>query len=144
MSKHQPDLSETKAHIFIAGHELLKAAEGMLKFCKDYVEATSECKKHPYMVDLLNKGINIAKDLGTSMSQESFVRETTTKIIKGFCDTLEEEMRQEKPKPTHTKKCATTKKTKKKTSRRNSKRSSGSSTTKKKKSAKKSTKRKTP
>ncbi|MFH1874707.1 MAG: hypothetical protein ABH859_05935 [Pseudomonadota bacterium] len=107
MRKQQPpDLTETKAHIFIAGHELLKAAEGMLKFCKSYVEATSECHKHPYMVNLLNKGICIAKDLGTSMSKESFVRETTTKIIKGFCDTLEDEMRQEsakRPKPKQTK-----------------------------------------
>jgi hypothetical protein len=91
-----PDLEETKAHIFIAGHELLKAAEGMLKFCKDYVEATSECRKHPHVKRLFTKGISIARELGQSMSQESILQKTGGKILHHFCDTMEKEMRREK------------------------------------------------
>lgn len=94
-----PDLTETKAHIFIAGHELLKAAEGVLKFCRFYVESTSERSQHKNMLGLLSKGINIAKSLGLSLAEEPLLKGAANKVMKGFCDIIEKEIVKEKPKP---------------------------------------------
>lgn len=91
-----PDLNETKAHIFVAGHELLKAAEGVLKFCRVYVEQTSAEKPHPHLVQFFSKAINIAGELGSSMIKATPFRELADKVTKPFCDTIEREMRTKK------------------------------------------------
>jgi len=91
-----PDLNETKAHIFVAGHELLKAAEGVLKFCKAYVEQTSTEKPHPHLVQFFSKAIGVAGDLGSSMIKATPFREMAEKVTKPFCDTIEREMRVKK------------------------------------------------
>lgn len=97
--KDVPDLAETKAHIFIAGHELLKAAEGVLKYCKAYVEDTGQKKTHPHLMQIFSKGIVIARDLGSSMLQGGPLKGTANKVVRHFCDTIEDEIREEKTKP---------------------------------------------
>ncbi len=92
-----PDLNETKAHIFVAGHELLKAAEGVLKFCKCYVEETSKEKPHPQLVQFFAKAINVAGELGSSMMSQTPLKHMMEKVTKPFCDTIEQEMRTRKP-----------------------------------------------
>jgi len=92
-----PDLAETKAHIFVAGHELLKAAEGVLKFCKVYVEQTSAEKPQPNLVHFFTKAINVAGELGSSMIKGAPFKEMAQKVTKPFCETIEREMRCKKP-----------------------------------------------
>ena len=110
-----PDLNETKAHIFVAGHELLKAAEGMLKFCKAYVEETSRDKSHPQLLQFFSKAITVAGELGTSMVKGSPIRDMMTSVTRPFCDSIEREMQEKKVKeePRHTVKKRTTKRKKK-------------------------------
>jgi hypothetical protein len=102
MTRHQkphqttPDLAETKAHIFIAGHELLKAAEGVLKYCAAYMEASGQKKSHPNLMGIFSKGIMIARDLGSSMLRETPLKGTAEKMVRHFCDTIEHEIREEK------------------------------------------------
>lgn len=102
MTRHQrphettPDLTETKAHIFIAGHELLKAAEGVLRYCKAYMEASGQKKTHPNLMGIFSKGIMIARDLGSSMLRETPLKGTTEKVVRHFCDTIEHEIREER------------------------------------------------
>jgi hypothetical protein len=110
-----PDLNETKAHIFVAGHELLKAAEGVLKFCKTYVEETSRDKSHPQLLGFFSKAITVAGELGTSMVKGSPVRDMMNKVTRPFCDSIEREMQEKKVKeePRHTVKKKTTKRKKK-------------------------------
>lgn len=91
-----PDLSETKAHIFIAGHELLKAAEGVLQFCRVYVEQTSKEKPHPNLISFFSKAIKVAGELGSSMMKGSPIQKATEKVMRPFCDTIEREMRVKK------------------------------------------------
>lgn len=119
-SSHQhrdiPDLNETKAHIFIAGHELLKAAEGVLKYCKAYVESSGQKKTHPHLMQIFSKGIVIARDLGSSMLEGKPFKGTANKVVQHFCDTIEHEIREEETIPSQRKKRP--KKTKQKTSKR--------------------------
>lgn len=91
-----PDLNETKAHIFVAGHELLKAAEGVLKFCKAYVEETSREKPHPHLVQFFAKAIGVAGELGSSMISQTPLKRMMEKVTKPFCETIEKEMRTKK------------------------------------------------
>lgn len=108
-----PDLNETKAHIFVAGHELLKAAEGVLKFCKAYVEETSRDKTHPNLALFFTKAINVAGELGTSMIKGAPIKEMMDKVTRPFCDTIENEMRQKKEETRRPVKRTTTKRKKK-------------------------------
>jgi len=91
-----PDISETRAHIFVAGHEILKAAEGVLNYCKSYVESTGNIKDHSNMLVLFSKGITIARELGNSMVKEFPSKGGAGKIFNYFCEIVENEIRQDK------------------------------------------------
>ncbi len=92
--REMPDLTETKAHIFVAGHELLKAAEGVLKFCKAYVEESSKERPQPHLVQFFSKAINVAGELGTSMIKGAPFKEMMERVTKPLCETMEKEMRE--------------------------------------------------
>ena len=91
-----PDFSDTQIHIFKAGRELLRAAVGVLKFCRNYVEKTSPEKPHPNLVNFFTKAISVASDLGSSMVKGLPFKQATWKFTKPLCDTIEEEMSQQK------------------------------------------------
>lgn len=60
----------TKDHALIAGRELLLAAQGMLKFCKLYVESSSDARFKPYLSDLISKAQNVTDDLAKDIVRD--------------------------------------------------------------------------
>jgi len=87
-----PDFSDTQAHIFHAGRELLLAGVGVLKFCRTYVEHTSNEKPHPNLLKLFSRAITIAGELASSMGKGSPMKQAALKITRPFCDTMEREL----------------------------------------------------
>lgn len=91
-----PSMDETKEHVLAAGREILLAAQGALRFCKTYAEATSCDKNRPNIVSFFQKAISVADELGKSILQVSPVGSATKDISKSVMDFVEKEMA-EKP-----------------------------------------------
>jgi hypothetical protein len=60
----------TKEHALTAGRELLLAAQGMLKFCRKYVETSSEARFKPYLSDIISKAQRVTDDLTKGIVQD--------------------------------------------------------------------------
>jgi hypothetical protein len=101
-----PDFSDTQVHIFHAGRELLLAAVGVLKFCRTYVERTSNEKPHPNLIKLFSKAIMIAGELASSMKKGSPMKEAALKMTRPFCDTMERELSARRTRTPSTRKIA--------------------------------------
>lgn len=78
------DLAEAKIHFTKAGHELFLAAEGLLNFCKSYVEQKSTEKPYRDWVRYISrklalmqrsKAFNMISDIGSNMLRNSTVKQ---------------------------------------------------------------------
>ena len=120
----QREMERTKQHVLAAGRELLLAAQGALRFCKDYVEFSPPRASHPHLIDFLQRGISMADELGRGLLEAAPVKRAAEGLVKPILNIMEWEMRSEaksrrsaRPKTASRKKKKTTKK------RRTSKRS---------------------
>ena len=85
----QPNLSEARVHITKAGQELLLAAEGLLSFCKAYVEQKSTEKPYKDWLKFISKKFTLVtesnayayvSDLSCNMLKTSPIKEAVEKI----------------------------------------------------------------
>jgi hypothetical protein len=83
------NLSEAKVHITKAGHELLLAAEGLLNFCKSYVEQKSAERPYRNWIRSVTKALitfksskayAVMSDLGITVMNSAPVKQATEKI----------------------------------------------------------------
>ncbi len=88
---------ETIQHIMAAGKEILLAAQGALRFCKNYVESTPDSKSKPNLLKFFQNAIKVADDLGGSIIKTSPVAGVAKGMAKNIFDSMESEM-SEKPK----------------------------------------------
>ena len=116
------EMERTKQHVLAAGRELVLAAQGALRFCKDYVEFSHPRASRPHLVNFFQKGISMADELGRGLLEAAPVRRAAEGLAKPLLNVMEREMRGEarsrrraRPKTTHRKKKRTTKR---KTSKR--------------------------
>lgn len=58
------DYFETKLHILKAGRELLLAAEGALRFCKQYVQSGQEPERNPELAQFFARALDAVRELG--------------------------------------------------------------------------------
>ncbi|MBT3182470.1 MAG: hypothetical protein HN337_08200 [Deltaproteobacteria bacterium] len=86
------DKDETIHHIMAAGKELLLAAQGALRFCKDYVENTPDSKSKPNLLKFFQNAIKVADDLGGSIIKTSPVATAAKGMAKNIFDSMESEM----------------------------------------------------
>lgn len=118
------EMERTKRHVLAAGRELILAAQGALRFCKDYVEFSPPRTSRPHLVNFFQKGISMADELGRGLLEVAPVKRAAEGLAKPLLNVMEREMRGEarsrrraRPKTAHRTKKRTTKK------RRTSKRS---------------------
>ena len=91
-----PDMDETKEHIMLAGKEILMAAGGALRFCKNYVESFSPSEPRPHLITFFQKAIQVADELGNGIAQVSCLKEKAKGAIQPFIDVVENEMKLER------------------------------------------------
>jgi hypothetical protein len=101
MSKQNPTSSnqwsnfeDTRTHILIAGRELLLAAQGALKFCSQYVEASP--KSSPNVKAFFKHAMKVANELGSGLQNIETIKKAAGKAIKPIFTTMEDEMASEK------------------------------------------------
>jgi hypothetical protein len=111
------EMERTKRHVLAAGRELMLAAQGALRFCKDYVEFSPPRASHPHLVNFFQKGISMADELGRGLLEAAPVKRAAEGLAKPLLNVMEREMRGEarsrrraRPTTTHRKKKRTTKK----------------------------------
>lgn len=92
------DMDETKEHIMIAGKEILLAAQGALRFCKDYVEASMPRQSRSNLVTFFHKALMVAEELGHGISGVAELKQKAESVAKPFLSAIEHEMRREKTK----------------------------------------------
>lgn len=99
-----PDAEETKAHVLAAARELLLAAQGALKFCRYYVEETSQSKTKPYLVGFFQKATQVANELGKGILDACPATDVAKGAVKTVLESIGREMEGEakgpsRPKP---------------------------------------------
>ncbi len=74
---------DTKDHVLTAGRELVLAAQGMLKFCKMYVDTSSEARFKPCLAGIIEKAKSVADELAREMSADALAKRGTKTKPKG-------------------------------------------------------------
>jgi hypothetical protein len=110
------EMERTKRHVLAAGRELLLAAQGALRFCKDYVEFSPPRASRPHLVNFFQRGISMADELGRGLLEAAPVKRAAEGLAKPILNIMEWEMRSEaksrrraRPKTASRKKKRTTK-----------------------------------
>jgi len=109
-----PNMDETKEHVLAAGREILLAAQGALRFCKAYVETTSESKSKPHLISFFQKAITVADELGKSIIDIAPIKHTARNVAQSIIDAMEEEMTSEESKVRRSSKESVSKKSRRK------------------------------
>lgn len=94
-----PDAEETKAHVLAAARELLLAAQGALKFCRCYVEETSQSKTKPYLVGFFQKATQVANELGKGILDACPTADVAKGAVKTVIESIGREMEGEARRP---------------------------------------------
>ncbi|MFA4873990.1 MAG: hypothetical protein WC956_00900 [bacterium] len=92
---HAPDVDETKEHIFAAGRELLLAARGALRFCKEYADATASPATRVQLIKFFGKAISVADELSRGLVSASAVTHKARSVAAPFFEAMGKEMRAE-------------------------------------------------
>lgn len=88
-----PDIEKTKAHIMLAGKELLLAAQGALKYCRHYVEnSVSEASK-PQLLNFFEKAADAADELSRGLAGISSIKKTAQCAVKPLLEAMGKEMK---------------------------------------------------
>ena len=90
----QSNFEETRMHIMLAGRELLLAAQGMLRFCSEYVEASS--KSSPQLKAFFKHAITVADELGSGLQNIDTIKRAAGNAVKPIFTALEKEMASER------------------------------------------------
>ncbi len=88
-----PDFDETKDHVLAAGREILLAAQGALRFCRDYAEEHASPSARSQMTQFFSKAIAIADDLGGSIVRASTLAKAAKGAARPLFDAMSREMR---------------------------------------------------
>lgn len=94
-----PDAEETKAHVLAAARELLLAAQGALKFCRYYVEETSDSKTRPYLVGFFQKATQVASELGKGILDACPATDLAKGAVKTVIESIGREMEVDSKRP---------------------------------------------
>lgn len=86
-------MEETRQHIFLAGRELLLAAQGALRFCQAYVEAEAPESSRPAMAAFFRRAIGLADELGRGIASVAALKRTAGEIAKPLLAAMDREMR---------------------------------------------------
>jgi len=87
------DTEDTKNHVMAAGREILLAAQGALRFCKDYVESSPDSASKQHLAGFFSRAMAVADDLGKSILEISPVKQAAEQIVKSFLSSVGEEMK---------------------------------------------------
>lgn len=90
------DTEETKKHVLAAGREILLAAGGALRFCKNYADATVPSSSRSALFDFFQKAITVADDLGKSITHIPDVKSVADKVVGPLFDLMGQEMASQK------------------------------------------------
>lgn len=103
------DAEETKKHVLAAGREILLAAGGALRFCKNYASAAAPPSSRSALFDFFQKAIVVADELGKSITNIPNVKTVADKVAGPIFEMMGQEMAGEKyrkrAKKTHGRKC---------------------------------------
>lgn len=91
-----PDMEETKVHVLAAGRELLLAASGALRFCKEYAESSASPGARHELALFFSKAIAVADELGKGLISASSVTRTARSFAKPLFDAMGREMYEER------------------------------------------------
>lgn len=92
-TRRPPDIDETKEHVLAAGREILLAAQGALRFCRDYAEEHASPAGRTQMTRFFSKAIAIADDLGGSIVRASSLARAAQGAARPLFDAMSREMR---------------------------------------------------
>ena len=87
-----PNMDETKTHVLAAGREIMLAAQGALRFCKNYVESSAPTTSRPQLLDFFQKAIAVADDLGGDLMKAAPIRHAAEGVAKTVMDMMGREM----------------------------------------------------
>lgn len=88
-----PDFDDTKEHVLAAGREILLAAQGALRFCRDYTEEHASPAARVQMIKFFSRAIAIADDLGGSIVRASTLARAAQGAARPLFDAMSREMR---------------------------------------------------
>jgi hypothetical protein len=88
------NFEDTRTHILVASRELLLAAQGALKFCSQYVEASP--KSSPNLKAFFKRAMKVANELGSGLQNIDTIKKAAGKAIRPIFTTMENEMAMEK------------------------------------------------
>jgi len=89
-------MDETGEHIMAAGKELLLAAGGALKCCKDYVETSVPEASRTNLLSFFQKAISVADELSRGICGVSTIKRTAGTIAKPLFTAMAKEMKAER------------------------------------------------
>jgi hypothetical protein len=90
-------MDETSQHVLAAGRELLLAAQGALRFCKNYVETQVPTSNRANLMNFFGKAIRVADELGDSICGVTSITRTAEKFAKPFLSAMDFEMKKTTP-----------------------------------------------
>jgi len=88
------DFEETRTHILLAGREILLAAQGALKFCSAYVEASN--KSSPHLKAFFKRAMTVADELGSGLKDMDSIKRAASSVVNPIFALIENEMATEK------------------------------------------------
>ena len=120
---HALQIDETKEHVLAAGREILLAAQGALRFCRDYAETQASPAARVQLVKFFSKAIAVADELGGSLVRASSLGKAASSVTRPLFEAMSREMRrderlQRREWPTTQKRAAARKRTRARTKRR--------------------------
>ncbi len=87
-------------HILLAGRELLLAAQGALKFCREYVDHhQNNGRHHPRLAEYFNKALKTTEDLSRGLVPATAFKKAVEKRTSQLADVIEQEMQRINPMP---------------------------------------------
>jgi hypothetical protein len=90
---HSYDPSRTKAHVMAAGRELMLAAQGALRFCKDYAEKTASPATKPQLVKFFSRAIAVADEFSKGLVTASKLSKAAQRLTSPLFDALGRELK---------------------------------------------------
>jgi hypothetical protein len=87
------DPNKTKAHVMAAGREIMLAAQGALRFCKEYAEKTASPAAKPHLVKFFSRAIAVADEFGKGLTTASKLSKAAQRLASPIFDAIGLEMK---------------------------------------------------
>ena len=87
------DPYRTKAHVMAAGREIMLAAQGALRFCKEYAEKTASPSSRPHLVKFFTRAIAVADEFSKGLVTASKLSKAAQRLTSPILDAIGGEMK---------------------------------------------------